>query len=190
MPLTGRVRIIGGKWRGRLLPVHQTEALRPTPNRVRETLFNWLQQDLHDVRCLDLFAGTGALGFEALSRGAKQVVFVESHQSTLRLLEKAATQLNAEAHCQFRNQKALSYLEGLRSDAPPFDVIFLDPPFQSTLLASSLRALSTSPCVNAQTLIYVESASPLEADALPAEWQLLKQKKASQIYYHLIRGGA
>lgn len=192
----GLIRIIGGKWRGRNLSVGDKDTLRPTPNRVRETLFNWLQEDIQGARCLDLFAGTGILGFEALSRGANQVTFVEKDRATLQQIEATATKLAATDDCQLIVQDALAYLatfsndNAIEQDVKPFDVIFLDPPFNTSLLDNSLIELAHNQLMGSNTLLYVESAIPLSEQSMPNHWHLLKQKQASQVFYHLIRGSA
>src|SRR6202044_1338078 len=131
---TGRnsVRIIAGTWRGRRIHFPDMPALRPTPDRVRETLFNWLQHSIVDSRCLDLFAGSGALGLEALSRGAKEVVFVEQAQQAARALQAELQRLGGTPRARILEQGAARYLRG---PAQPFDVIFLDPPFGRGALA-------------------------------------------------------
>ena len=120
------VRIIGGGWRGRRITFPDVPGLRPTPDRVRETLFNWLQHDIAGARCLDLFAGSGALGLEALSRGAKELVFVEQSVAASRALQEQLARLGAERRSQVVEMGAARYLRGA---APAFDIVFLDPPF-------------------------------------------------------------
>lgn len=186
----GSIRIIGGKWRGRALAVPNQDTLRPTPNRVRETLFNWLQNDIVEKRCLDLFAGTGALGFEALSRGARHVTFVELNPQVVKSLEQSLIQLDAMEYGELIQKDAIQYLQSLPEQVVPMDIIFCDPPFRSALLDTSLICLADSPLVGPQTLLYIESAYPLNDQSLPPHWELLKQKQASQVFYHLIRGGA
>ncbi len=185
----GKIRIIGGKWRGRSLKVLSHEGLRPTPDRVRETVFNWLQSHIVNARCLDLFAGTGALGFEALSRGAKEVIFVEKHLPIMSSIENTAKTLEAN-NCDFIRMSAISYLEKIKEFSPAFDIIFLDPPFATPLLAQCIDILAKSTLVNANTLIYIESPTPLTTGDLPVLWQLLKAKTAGEVAYHLVQGGA
>lgn len=196
----GEIRIIAGKWRGRLLPVCDHEGLRPTPNRVRETLFNWLQPNIVGARCLDLFAGTGALGFEALSRGAEKVTFVESRLPIMQQLKSSAEKLDALSSCEFRQQDATHFLRSSQlmlqsaSSSPnmqlfqPYDIIFMDPPFGSALLDQCLVLLEKSAFMGDHTRIYVESAIPLVETGLPQGWQLIKQQKAGAVFYHLIMG--
>lgn len=185
----GRVRIIAGKWRGRVLKVLTHPGLRPTPDRVRETLFNWLAGHIVDARCLDLFAGSGALGFEALSRGAKQVVFVDKYPPAIKTIHECAKILDALASCELNRASAVSYL-ALIEDESPFDIIFLDPPFATPLLSQSIEVLAKSRLVHPKTLIYIESPKVLTQEMLPLHWQLLKQKVAGEVAYHLVQGGS
>jgi 16S rRNA (guanine966-N2)-methyltransferase len=171
-----RVRIIAGKWRSRLVSFPPAAQLRPTPDRVRETLFNWLGQRLDGLACLDLFAGSGALGFEALSRGAASVVMVESDRDIAKGLRESARVLAAEG-VQVIQSDALKYLE---RDAGKYDVVFLDPPFASDL---ALRAMALLPRVlNPGARVYVESAAPLD---LPASWRLVREDRAGAVRYAL-----
>ncbi len=184
----GQIRIIGGKWRGRQIPVIAQKELRPTPDRVRETLFNWLMQKVEGTRCLDLFAGTGILGFEALSRGAKQVVFIEKHPASVRHLKDVAEKLHTAENCDIQTEEALTWLQK-HSAAQSFDIIFLDPPYASSLLEDSLRLLAKSNLVLPHTWLYIESDKALPPGILPPHWQILKQKQAGEVVYHLVQGG-
>ena len=171
-----KVRIIGGEYRRRLLEVPAVEGLRPTPDRVRETLFNWLGQDLYGLRCLDLFAGSGALGFEAASRGAREVVLVEKVRPVADTLRRNAQLLGA-AQLQVQNQDALAYL---RAGHGAFDVIFVDPPYSSTLLDDVLPQLAAA--LSAQGRLYVETARPREF----AGWEVLRSIRAGQVHGYLL----
>lgn len=154
------------------------DGLRPTPDRVRETLFNWLGQTLYGRTCLDLFAGSGALGFEAASRGAERVVMVEKNLVVLRALQENLKKLgcmNVSAHCQ-------DGLEFASRDTQLYDVIFLDPPFQSNYLPKLLEVLQRR--LNEKGVVYVESGAVIEA---PPPWQVLKSGKAGQVYYQLLQ---
>lgn len=179
----GRLRIIGGEWRSRILPVVDQPGLRPTPDRVRETLFNWLQGDIAGARCLDLFAGSGALGFEAASRGAAQVVLVENQAAACSLLQDNINTLGAR-QIQLVRQDALRWLEQCRQ---VFDVVFLDPPYGSGLLGEVCALLEQRHCLTAEALIYLELASEQKLPVLPANWQIIRGKKAGQVGYHLIK---
>ncbi len=171
-----RVRIIAGKWRSRLLKFPSAEQLRPTPDRVRETLFNWLGQRLDGLACVDLFAGSGALGFEAASRGAQRVVMVERDPQIARALRESAASLAAEG-VEIVANDALRFLE---RTVERFDVAFVDPPFASDLAQLIMQRLSA--CLNARARVYVESAAPLE---LGAPWKALRADRAGAVRYAL-----
>ena len=173
-----RVRIIGGAWRSRLVAFPPVRNLRPTPDRVRETLFNWLGQDLTGKTCLDLFAGSGALGFEAASRGARRVVMVESDAAVCRALA-ANREALAAAAVELRKADALAFL---RSDGEVYDVVFLDPPFQAAHWPRLAQLLP--PRLAPGALVYYEGAAPPE---LPPEWETARQGRAGQVSYQLLR---
>lgn len=183
----GKLRIIGGKWRGRCFPVVEQVALRPTPDRVRETLFNWLMGALFGARCLDLFAGSGALGLEALSRGAKEVYFVEKDKIAMRALEHTLSTLEATAQAQTFLCDSRLWLQQ-HQHAAAFDIIFLDPPYQSDLLIQALTALKKSSLIGRATHIYIEAPLAIAPHTLPSTWHLLKQKRAANVVYHLVLG--
>ncbi len=171
------VRIIGGELRRRLISFPDAEGLRPTPDRVRETLFNWLGQTLYGRTCLDLFAGSGALGFEAASRGAERVVMVEMNRTVLRALQDNAKKLGC-ANVSVQGQDGLEFV---LHDAHKYDVIFLDPPFQSEYLPKLLEILPQR--LNENGVVYVESGAAMDA---PPPWQILKSGKAGQVRYQLL----
>ncbi len=174
----GRVRIVGGAWRSRMISVPSRPGLRPTPDRVRETLFNWLGQDLAGLSCLDLFAGSGALGFEAASRGARRVVMVESDQATIATLRASRAALGAE-RVEIVSSDAFAYLAAA---SERFDVVFLDPPFRQNALSAVLEVLP--PCLAPQARAYLEAASPLAA---PEPWRELRRKRTGQVSYQLLQ---
>jgi 16S rRNA (guanine(966)-N(2))-methyltransferase RsmD len=178
MAKSNRVRIIGGHWRSRMLAFPDTLGLRPTPDRVRETIFNWLGQTLDGKRCLDLFAGSGALGFEALSRGASQVVMVERDSKAVQSLKDNALLLKAE-HCEFVAADALRFLE---RETRSFDVIFVDPPYQMNLHPLVLPRLL--PHLADDGLLYTEADKPLE---FTSEWQVWRQSKAGLVHFYLLK---
>lgn len=173
-----RVRIIGGRWRSRLLSFPDVPGLRPTPDRVRETLFNWLGQDLSGHDCLDLFAGSGALGFEALSRGARRVVMVESNPRALQALKANAQALGA-TNLELKRGDGVEFLA---HHTGRYQVIFLDPPYRSDLLATVLPRLG--PRLHDGGLVYLEAAS--DFDAGPA-WEVWRSGSAGQVRYRLLR---
>lgn len=173
-----KVRIIGGEYRSRLLEFPDAEGLRPTPDRVRETLFNWLGQDLTGRRCLDLFAGSGALGFEAASRHALQVVMVEKSPAVYKALQANAKKLACENVALY----CADGLEFVRRDKGLYELVLLDPPFQSDLLVKALALLPERLAHNG--LVYVESGSLFEPDAA---WQVVKRAKAGVVHYQLLK---
>jgi 16S rRNA (guanine966-N2)-methyltransferase len=173
----GRIRIIGGEYRGRRIAVADTSDLRPTPDRVRETLFNWLGQDLSGRACLDLFAGSGALGFEAASRGAARVVMVESDRGVFAGLKKTRDAIGA-ARVELVHGDAFEYL---RREQGRFDVVFLDPPFRQNALPALLEALPPRLAPGAR--VYVEAPGPF---APGPSWRELKRSRAGQVSYQLL----
>lgn len=183
------LRIIGGKWRSRKLNFPDVDGLRPTSDRVRETLFNWLQEIVVREDCLDLFAGSGACGLEALSRGARHVSFVDSSAKAVASLKQNLTLLQADNFGLY-SQDALTCLKGLASKGAPtedgrYGLVFLDPPFASKLLEKSANELESSGVLREKGFIYVESAQPISASVLPSNWQALKSKKAGKVYFGL-----
>ena len=183
----GRLRIVAGKWRSRLLDIADVEGLRPTAERIRETLFNWLAPSLAGSRCLDLCAGTGALGFEALSRGAKTVVFVEKSPVAARALRANARVLDAEG-AEIHQDDALEFLSKERQ--PPFDVVFLDPPFAAAMLGELCRLLDEHALVRNGSLVYLEEDRATPAVELPENWSVLKSKTAGNVRYSLAEVGS
>jgi 16S rRNA (guanine966-N2)-methyltransferase len=166
-------------WRSRILEFPDVEDLRPTPDRVRETLFNWLGRDLSGMACLDLFAGSGALGFEALSRGAANVVMVEKNAAALRALSENAQKLGASNLTIVRGDA----LEFARATRARFDVVFVDPPYRLGLQAGALARVRE--LLNAPGRVYVESEAALEP---PAGWKVLKKARAGNVHFHLLTG--
>ena len=179
---SGSCRIIGGRWRGRKIKFDDAEGLRPTTDRIRETVFNWLQPYIHQSRCLDVFAGSGVLGFEALSRGAQEVVFIEQNSKTVKSLEQNISMLDAD-NVRIFHQDALSWLQSAKSDHR-FDLVFLDPPFHAELLAKACAVLNSSGCLAEDAIIYVEHNIDTDIE-LPENWSALKEKKAGQVAYKL-----
>jgi 16S rRNA (guanine966-N2)-methyltransferase len=188
------LRIIAGEWRGRKIPFATAVGLRPTQDRVRETLFNWISGPVPGATCLDLFAGTGALGLEALSRGAKQVNFVDlsniatnSLNDNLKLLPIAADQI-----AKVEQMSSFNWLRSYKDRATTdeqierYDLVFLDPPFALALMQDTIKALFDSQCLSDKAMIYVEQPQPLEELLLPEGWKLHRSKKAGQVFYGLI----
>jgi 16S rRNA (guanine966-N2)-methyltransferase len=185
------VRIIAGGWRGRRVHFPDLPGLRPTPDRVRETLFNWLQHSIVGARCLDLFAGSGALGLEALSRGAKSLVFVEQAQAAARSLVKELERLGGTTKAQVVEMGASRFLRSAgEAFGKPFDVAFLDPPFGKDALAEFIPLIDQGNWVKSGGLVYLENEKSAGAPALPSHWELLKSKSAGEVGYHLARVNA
>ena len=180
------LRIIGGTWRGRRLRFPPQEQIRPTPDRVRETLFNWLGPRVVGARCLDLFAGSGALGLEALSRGAAEVTFVERDGVAVRELRARLAEWGAVGG-QVEHTDAVRFLG---STARLFEIVFLDPPFASGLLPRIASLLEDLHWLSANALIYVETDATRGLPELPATWQITKTKQAGAVGYHLLTRGA
>ncbi|EIJ41318.1 RNA methyltransferase, RsmD family [Beggiatoa alba B18LD] len=180
---TGKIRIIGGEWRGRKLSVLDKQGLRPTSDRVRETLFNWLNFRVPASRCLDLFAGTGALGFEAASRGAQSVVLVERDRDIAQNLVQQVAILQA-TQLLVVHQDALSFLE--KTPTTPFNIIFLDPPFSSDFLTPCLQKLAQG-WLAPHALLYIEQAREAVLPVLPATSILLKQLTTAQVRASLVQ---
>ncbi len=182
----GSCRIIGGKWRGRKIRFDDAEGLRPTTDRIRETVFNWLQPYISQSHCLDCFAGSGVLGFEALSRGADEVVFIEQNIKTVKGL-KDNIRLLETSKTAIYHQEALIWLQSASTNTKlkqHFDLVFLDPPFHSDLLSRSCVLLDSSGCLAEDAIIYAEHAVDAIVD-FPEHWFCLKQKSSGQVTYKL-----
>lgn len=183
---TGACRIIGGKWRSRKIQFDDAEGLRPTTDRIRETVFNWLQPYIHQSHCLDLFAGSGMLGFEAASRGAGEVCFIEKNAKTVKGLKENIRALDAEC-ISVLHQDALLWLRSAEEDENlehHYNLVFLDPPFHNDLLSESCTLLESSGCLSDDAIIYVEYAVGTDV-VFPEFWSCLKEKCAGQVSYKL-----
>jgi 16S rRNA (guanine966-N2)-methyltransferase len=178
----GQLRIVAGNWRSRLLQIADVPGLRPTSERIRETLFNWLAVRIHGSRCLDLCAGTGALGLEALSRGAGELVFVERSTVAFKTLKSNIAMLGA-ANAEVLNVDAQRYLGG--SSAKPFDIVFLDPPFTADLYDELCRLLAEQRWLADDARIYIEMDKDQPEPRFPDGWQVLKNKTAGKVRYML-----
>lgn len=179
---TNRVRIIGGDWGGRRLDFPDAQGLRPTSDRVRETLFNWLQYDIYGSRVLDAFAGSGVLGFEAASRGAREVVMLEKARTVTEILQKNAAELHADNVCLL----TVDALDYLRQADEPFDLVFLDPPFGQGLIEPILALLDERGLLKPDTKIYVEFEAAMPTPSLPEGWVLIRDKTAGDVRFGLI----
>ncbi|MGL4454567.1 MAG: 16S rRNA (guanine(966)-N(2))-methyltransferase [Plesiomonas sp.] len=178
---SGQIRIISGQWRGRKLPVPDSPGLRPTTDRVRETLFNWLAPVLHGARCLDCFAGSGALGLEALSRYADHVVLLEFERHVADTLQKNVRDLGS-TRAEVVHTDTLNYLN---KNGKPFDVVFIDPPFRRDMLTTCCQYLEHNHWLAAEAYIYVEAEVDAGHLAVPDSWQLHREKVAGQVAYRL-----
>jgi RNA methyltransferase, rsmD family len=179
----GEVRIIAGLWRGRKLPVLTSQGLRPTGDRVKETLFNWLMPYIVDSECLDCFAGSGSLGFEALSRQAAKVTFLELEKAVAQQLSKNIQTLKCTDRAQVVNQNSLQFLNQPQNQ-PHFDLVFLDPPFNFDLAEQAIALLDKNHWLRPQALIYVETEKDKGLN-VPESWALLKEKNSGQVSYRL-----
>lgn len=177
----GQIRIIGGQWRGRKLPVPDSAGLRPTTDRVRETLFNWLAPDIQEARCLDCFAGSGALGLEALSRYAASATLLEMERAVAQQLSQNVQTLRATQAKVVQTNT----LQWLSQTGEPFDVVFVDPPFRKGLLQETLALLEQNGWLADNALIYVESEVENGTPGAPANWDLYREKIAGQVAYRL-----
>lgn len=181
----GKLRIIAGDWRSRQLDVVDLPGLRPTTDRVRETLFNWLQNDMPGAHCLDLFAGSGALGFEAASRGCASVVMLENQSRAAQQLSENIVVLQA-SNITLLQRDAMAWLRH-EPVGQVFDIVFLDPPFDSNVLAEACELLEQRHWLADDACIYLETDRHQVLPELPPSWQLVREKKAGQVSYYLVR---
>ena len=177
-----QLRLIGGQWRGRKLSFTPIEGLRPTPDRVRETLFNWLAGDLHGAQCLDLFAGSGALGLESLSRGAAHCDFVDTSNVAIKQLRSHLQILDDDSRGHCHTDSALSYLAKAKQQ---WDIVYLDPPFGQDLLAPCCKILDEEKCLTPGARVYIESGTKDQLPEFPASWEPHREKKAGDVSYRL-----
>ncbi len=182
MTRPGQVRIIGGMWRGRKLAVPSLAELRPTGDRIRETLFNWLSPIIGGSYCLDAFAGSGALGFEALSRGAAHATLIDQSAVVVNLLKQEAEILKTTTADIYQ----ATLPNQLKRPAHLFDIVFLDPPFQSDLLLPMCFYLEENNLLAKEARIYVETNTPVNASTLPNNWEVIKAKKTGGVAYCLL----
>jgi 16S rRNA (guanine966-N2)-methyltransferase len=179
----GFIRVISGQFRGRKLPVKDVQGLRPTTDRIKETVFNWLMQDTRDANVLDCFAGSGGLGFEALSRFASTALFIELDPSAAKQLAQNIATLKLQ-NAQVRHTNSLSFLEQKNSNTP-FDLVFVDPPFRKNLAQTSCNLLEINNWLSEEALIYLEVESDLNTFKPPSNWLLIKEKKTGQVFCRL-----
>ena len=183
---SGQVRIIGGQWRSRKLPVNDVEGLRPTTDRVKETVFNWLAPYVTDANCLDLFAGSGGLSFEALSRYASSALLLEKDRGAANQLTKNLTTLKCE-NGEVKNIDSLKFLG--KPASQKFDLVFIDPPFRKNLLQQSCQLLEENQWLSDDAVIYIEMESELSNVKFPNNWHCLKEKNAGQVTFSLWQRG-
>jgi 16S rRNA (guanine966-N2)-methyltransferase len=182
----GAIRIISGQWRGRKLPVMDVQGLRPTTDRNKETLFNWLMAYTQDSHCLDAFAGSGGLGFEALSRYAKRVTFIELDKKVARNLQQNLETLKASKEsAQVLCGDSLGYLSQLNDK---FDLIFLDPPFNKNLIPKAIDGIEQNSLLAQEGLVYIECETQNAQYKVPPGWRLLKESQTSQVTARLYQG--
>jgi 16S rRNA (guanine966-N2)-methyltransferase len=183
----GRLRIVAGNWRSRLLEIADVPGLRPTSARIRETVLNWLAPRIAGARCLDLFAGTGALGLEALSRGAADCVFVEKSPKAAQTLRANIATLQAENAVVYATS-AVKFLQ--QGSAAAFEIVFLDPPFSAEMLPEMCRLLEQSSLLADSARIYIEEDRSQPELKLPERWQVLKTKNSGNVRYSLLDTGS
>ena len=179
----GEIRIIGGKWKGKKIYFDLNDDLRPTPDRAKETLFNWLGQDLKKMYCLDLFSGTGALGFEAFSRGAEKVTFVEKNKEYLQKIKKVYQEMSEKADCDFFCAECLEWIQNDNSGTK-YDLIFIDPPFNKNLIHDLLAAVLEKELLSKNGQIYFEFEKKLDLE-IPESLNLKKKKSLGKKSYVL-----
>lgn len=181
--MSNKIRIIGGEWRSRQIVFDDTPGLRPTPGRLRETVFNWLQTSIEGCACLDLYAGSGALGLEAASRGAVKVALVEQNPQACRMIHTNITQLGAIG-VQLYRQDVFRFLAG---DPQRFDLVFMDPPFGKDLIAQTCLWLEEKGWLTVEAKIYIEAEKQWQVADLPESWKLLKEAKAGDVKGYLFK---
>jgi len=193
---TRELRIIAGQWRGRRWRFPEGPDIRPTPDRVRETLFNWLAPQIRGARVLDLFAGSGALGLESLSRGAASAVFVDNDREAVAALRGRCTDWSTAAReagmpvgsAEFHRADALAFLDG--HPEARFDIVFLDPPFGAGLWVAAARRLQSGGWLAPEAFVYLETPAAALPSGLPVAWQPWRDGKAGEVGYHLLRRNA
>jgi 16S rRNA (guanine966-N2)-methyltransferase len=183
----GRLRIVAGIWRSRLLEIADVDGLRPTSERIRETLFNWLTMNVAGARCLDLYAGTGVLGLEALSRGAAEAVLVEKSPVAIDMLRSNVQALGADSAI-VQHVDARQYLAN--GKCGKFDIVFLDPPFADDRLEELCRLLESQAVLTANARVYLEQGRVGKEPVLPKGWEILKTKSSGNVRYSLVKPGA
>lgn len=185
-----QLRIIGGEWRGRKLCFPDVPNLRPTPDRVRETIFNWLTPMINGAHCLDLFAGSGALGLEALSRGAASATFVDSHKKVVQALKSHLDLLSSNDRAKVFEMDGVKFLSEDKfkiRDARKYDLVFLDPPYHLDFMQKVVPLLEENGWLNDNAMLYLEIEKRQTLPELPKNWQMLKDKTAGEVHYFLFQ---
>jgi 16S rRNA (guanine966-N2)-methyltransferase len=180
----GTVRIIGGKWRGIRLPVPDLPGLRPSGDRSRETLFNWLQAEIHGATCVDLFAGSGVLGLEAASRGASEVTLIEKSRVAAGVIRESAQRLDS-GHVQVEQTDAIEWLKGCEPQS--LDIVFIDPPFSSGLHSLAVELLADRDCVREGGMVYLETAREMPSPVPPPGWEITREKILGEVRMQLLK---
>ena len=180
---SNHLRIIAGKWRGRKVQSPDSQGLRPTSDRVRETLFNWLAPVINDARCLDLFSGSGALSFEALSRGAAEVTMIDANARVSYQLRENLKLLKCD-NASLLTTDAVRWLNQPKTTSEAFNIVFLDPPFNQQLVTPSCELLDSQGLIEEGSYIYIETEAGLELQ-IPSSWKIYREKKAGQVAYYL-----
>jgi len=182
------LRIIGGDWRGRPISFADLNDIRPTPNRVRETLFNWLSSTILDARCLELFAGSGILSLEALSRQAKEVMIIDQSPLVIELIHQHLNNIYPQPKATLWQGDALDWIRSFQhQSAKPFDIVFVDPPFYADMIPAICGLLEQFQLLSPAALIYIESETTVDQQMLPGNWEIHRQRKASRVHYCLCK---
>lgn len=183
-----RLRIIGGNWRGRQMSFADQNDVRPTPNRIRETLFNWLSSLIPNARCLDLFAGSGILSLEALSREAKEVTIIDQSPRVIELIQQQLSKFEPHPKADIWQGDVFDWIRNFDSpDMAPFDIVFVDPPFDSDMIPAICRLLEQHQVLSPDASIYIESKAEVNQQILPENWRIYRQAKASRVHYCLCK---
>jgi|TARA_Y100000310_G_C20684553_1_gene818130 16S rRNA (guanine966-N2)-methyltransferase len=181
------LRIIGGDWRGRQISFADLEDIRPTPNRIRETLFNWLSSVIADARCLELFAGSGILSLEALSRQAKEVMIIDQSPKVIELIQQHLSKMNPYPKATLWRGDAWDWLRDFDEASAKYNIAFVDPPFRTEMIPKVCELLEQHRVLSADALIYIESASVTSQQSLPSNWEIHRQQKAGQVHFCLCK---
>ena len=179
------VRIIGGEWRSRLIEFAPQQGLRPTPNRIRETLFNWLAPVIKGASCLDLFSGSGALSFEALSRGAHEAIIIDSSKPVCLTIQLQLDKLNCNRASIYQDSAQQWLIT--HGNGKQFDIVFLDPPFGQNYLYPAAKSLHEGKFLKPGAYIYIESEFAVISEEMPENWRMKKQKRSGEVNYHLFQ---